>query len=74
MLDRILADRHYMLGDEVTLADIPAGTTLYRYFSLEIEHPLIPNVRAWYQRLQTRPAYRTHVMVPFDELYGRLDY
>jgi len=74
LLDRILANQHYLLGNEVTLADIPAGTTLYRYFSLEIEHPLIPNVRAWYQRLQTRPAYRTHVMVPFDELYGRLDY
>jgi glutathione S-transferase len=74
LLDRILADRHYLLGDALTLADIPAGTTLYRYFGLEIERPAVPNVAAWYNRLQARPAYRTHVMLPFGELRGRLAY
>jgi glutathione S-transferase len=34
----------------MSLADIPAGTTLYRYFELEIERPSIPNVEAWYKR------------------------
>jgi glutathione S-transferase len=58
----------------VTLADIPAGTALFRYFELEIERPFIPNVEAWYRRLQERTAYRENVMVPFDELRGRLDY
>ena len=32
-----------------------------------------PNVTAWYRRLQERPAYREHVMLPFAELSGRLD-
>jgi hypothetical protein len=36
--------------------------------------PPLPNVEAWYQRLQERPAYRKHVMIPFGELQGRLDY
>jgi glutathione S-transferase len=74
LLDRWLAGRAFMLGDQLTLADIPAGTHLYRYFNLEIERPRLPNVEAWYRRLQDRPAYRAHVMVPFEELRGRLDF
>jgi glutathione S-transferase len=74
MLDRQLADRNYMLGDALTLADIPIGTHLYRYFNIDIERPSMPNVEAWYRRLEARPAYRQHVAVPFQELYGRLDY
>ncbi len=74
LLDKFLADQPYLGGDALGLADIPAGTSLYRYFELEIERPPVPNVEAWYRRLQERPAYRAHVMVPFDELRGRLDY
>ena len=74
LIDGILADRPFMLGNELTLADIPIGTNLYRYFNLEIERPEIPHVEAWHERLQQRPGYRNHVMVPFQELYGRLDY
>ena len=70
----MLAHRPCLCGDALTLADIPAGTSLYRYFELDIERPSVPNVEAWYRRLADRPAYREHVMVPFDELRGRLDY
>ena len=71
LLDDQLAGRDFLLGDRMTLADIPAGTALYRYYELDIERPDLPNVEAWYRRLQDREAYRTHVMVPFHELYGR---
>jgi len=74
LLDRNLRNRAYMLGDALTLADIPIGTSLYRYFNLEIDRPSVPNVEAWYRRLQDRRPYRQHVMIPFRELYGRLDY
>ncbi len=74
LLDRVLADRPYLCGAELTLADIPAATCLYRYFEIDIARPSVPNVEAWYRRLQARPAYREHVMVPFGELYGRLAY
>ena len=57
LLDRILADRPFLCGDSLTLADIPAGTSLYRYFGIDIERPSVPNVEAWYRRLQERPAY-----------------
>jgi glutathione S-transferase len=73
-LDQSLAGRFYVLGDDLTLADIPLGTALYRYFSLDIERPRLPQVEAWYARLQQRPAYRANVMVPFEELRGRLAY
>lgn len=74
LLDARLANRPFLEGERLTLADIPAGTALYRYFSLDIARPEVPHVRAWYQRLQQRAPYREHVMVPFGELYGRLDY
>jgi glutathione S-transferase len=74
LLDDILGDRPFLCGNSLTLADIPAGTSLYRYFELEIDRPTVPNVEAWYRRLQQRPAYREHVMVPFGDLHCRLDY
>jgi glutathione S-transferase len=74
LLDRILATRPFLMGDELSLADIPTGTSLYRYFELDIERPELRHVTAWYKRLQLRPAYREHVMVPFADLRGRLEY
>jgi glutathione S-transferase len=74
LLDRLVKGRPFLLGDRLSLADIPIGTAFYRYFELGIECPELPNVTAWYQRLQQRPAYREHVMVPFAELRGRLQY
>jgi len=74
LLDMMLADRWFLCGDALSLADIPAGTSLFRYFGLDIERPSLPHVQAWYDRLQERQAYREHVMVPFGELRGRLDH
>jgi len=72
-LESVLANQSFLAGDQLTLADIPAGASLYRYFELDIERPNLPNVEAWYLRLQQRPAYREHVMIPFGELHGRLE-
>ena len=41
---------------------------------LQIERPEIPNVEKWYERLQERPGYREHVMIPFDDMRERLEY
>jgi glutathione S-transferase len=71
-LDRLLEGRPFLLRDALTLADITAGTSLYRYFELEIERPALPQVERWYRTLQQRAAYREHVMIPFEELRGRL--
>jgi len=74
LIDSILANRQFLLGEDLSLADIPIGTTLYRYFNIDIPRPELPNVERWYGALQVRPAYRTHVMVPFEELRGQLAY
>ena len=59
---------------EGSLADIAAGTHLYRYFELDIDRPSLPHVEDWYGRLRLRPAYTEHVMIPFGEMKGRLAY
>src|SRR5262249_8030179 len=73
LLDDVLAARPFLAGESFSLADIPAGTSLYRYFELDIERPGVANVSAWYARLRQRPAYREHVMIPFGDLRGRLE-
>lgn len=72
MLDQHLETQDFIAGDQLTMGDIPAGCTLYRYFNLDTPRTKLPNVEAWYARLQERPAYKEHVMVPFDDLKGRL--
>ncbi|HWX07882.1 MAG TPA: glutathione S-transferase [Bradyrhizobium sp.] len=71
-LERLLEDRPFLLGSAPTLADITTGVALYRYYELDIDRPSLPRVERWYQTLQQRAAYREHVMIPFEELRGRL--
>ena len=74
ILEEHLSRHSFLAGSRFTMGDIPAATTLYRYFEMGIPVPELPNVRAWYERLAERPAYREHVMIPFEELRGRLDF
>jgi len=47
MLNGILEDWPFLTGDSLSLADIAIGTSLYRYFELEIERPSLPNIEVW---------------------------
>lgn len=71
LLDAQLASRPFIVGDNLTLADIAAGATLHRYFGMGLRVPRPSNVERWYAQLQARPAYRQHIMTPFAELHGR---
>ena len=64
IVDAHLQGRDFMAGGQLTLADIPVGAMTYRWYDLEVEHPDYPNLRAWYDRLTQRPAFREHVMLP----------
>ena len=66
--EKQLANAPYLCGDDFTLADVQFGHLLYRYFDLEIERRERAGLRSYYERLVARPAYREHVMVPYDEL------
>jgi len=73
-LDAQLAERSYIAGDTLSLADIAAGGTLYRWFEMPIERPRLPRVEDWYARLRERPAYRKGICLPFDDLKGKLTF
>lgn len=73
-LNTQLSGKTYLCGETLTMADIVAGSTLYRYFEMQIERPQLGNVERFYETLEKRVAYRQAVMVPFDDLRGRLAY
>jgi glutathione S-transferase len=51
----------YVLGERFTIADIPVGLVVNRWFSLaEIVRPDFPALAAYYDLLTERPAFRTH--------------
>ncbi|MEI7873122.1 MAG: glutathione S-transferase family protein [Alphaproteobacteria bacterium] len=62
-LDAHLAERPYVAGSHFTMGDIPVGCFVYRWFALDIERPEFKNLKAWHERLATRPAYARHVMI-----------
>ena len=64
ILNNQLEGREFVLGDQPSLADIPVGCAVYRWSSMDIERPSLPNLEAWYARLSSRPAYAANVMLP----------
>jgi len=64
ILDRALAGQPWLSGESFGVADVPMGTYAHSFFTLEMERPDVPHVRAWYDRLRERPAYAETVMIP----------
>ena len=63
-----LARQRFLVGDDFSLADIQFGHVLFRYYDIRIDRKPPPNLSAYYARLKKRPAFREHVIVPYDEL------
>ena len=63
-VDQALVGRDYLGGDHFTMGDIAVGCWLHSWFALDLQRPHLPNLGVWYRRLQKRPAYTKHVMVP----------
>jgi len=64
ILDGRLAAHPYVTGDALTLADIAFGVHVHRWFSMPIARSDSPHLRAWYERLLARPAYKMHCAAP----------
>jgi glutathione S-transferase len=65
MIDAKLSDHAHIAGDDFTLCDIPWGVHAHRWFGMDYQgltRPEMPALRAWYDRLCERPAYRQHVV------------
>jgi glutathione S-transferase len=67
-----LSELPFLAGEHLTLADIQFGHVLFRYFDIAIERAPRPSLRRYYEALTTRPAFREHVMVSYEELRDRL--
>ena len=61
ILDTQLARQPFIAGDNLTMADIPFCYLINRWYNLPLEHRGLINVRAWYDRLCERPAFRRNV-------------
>ncbi|MFZ4809503.1 MAG: glutathione S-transferase family protein [Hyphomicrobiaceae bacterium] len=68
ILDKHLADRQFIVGDRLSMADIGVGALMYRYYNLEIARTRLAHLEAWYQRLTDRKAYQDHVMIDFEAM------
>lgn len=60
ILDDVLSSQAYVAGDDFTLADIPIGLSVNRWFMTPMDKPAFPAVSAYYDRLSQRPAFLTH--------------
>ena len=63
ILDHHLSDSAFVGGKSLSIADIPVGIMVYRWFTLDIERMELPSLHRWYQRLTDRPAYKNTVMI-----------
>jgi glutathione S-transferase len=66
MLDSHLAQRRFMAGDRLTMADIPVACEMHRWWGLPLQHPDHPNLRRWHDRIRHLPAARGILDLPLS--------
>ncbi len=64
VLEQGLAGKQYVAGDRFTMGDIPVGVYVYRWYALDVTKTPMPNIEAYRKRLEARPAYQKHIMMP----------
>ena len=67
IVDRQLATRRFIEGDEFTLADIALGAYARRWLGVEgITRPALTNVERWFARFSSRPGFVQYVAAPMS--------
>ncbi len=66
VLDAQLATNAYVAGDALTMADIPAGASAWRWYAMPIAHESHPNIERWLDALKGRPGFARHVDLPLS--------
>lgn len=74
IMEERLGQVPYLAGQRLTYADIVAGASMYRWMTMPIDRPAMPNLEAWYGRLNEREAFRKAIRVSYEELVGRLSF
>lgn len=57
---QLAAHGPFLMGDLFTIADIPAGLVVNRWYTLPFDKPQLPAVARYYDRLAERLPYCTH--------------
>jgi glutathione S-transferase len=58
--DHLAKSGPHVMGAAFTIADIPIGLIVNRWFSIDFPKPELPSVAAYYDGLAERPPYREH--------------
>ena len=58
LLETHLSKNAFIVGDQFSMADIPVGCEIHRWFNLPIQRPPLPNLERWYQALCERTGAR----------------
>ncbi|MBG7024110.1 glutathione S-transferase [Pseudomonas aeruginosa] len=57
---QLLRTDAYVAGETFSLADIAIGLSVNRWYETPFEHPSLPAVHAYYERLGARPGFLAH--------------
>ena len=67
IVDRQLATRRFIEGDQFTLADIAIGAFARRWLGVEgIVRPELPELNRWFEQLSARPGFIQFVAPPMS--------
>ena len=62
ILEDRLQGREYIVGDDLTMADIPVAIQCYRWLTLIDDRPSMPALEAWYERCSKRDGFQQHIL------------
>jgi glutathione S-transferase len=66
IVEERLADRPYLAGDALTLADVCVGIWAHRWHLYPIERPSLPRLKAYHERLGESRGFRAHIAGPIS--------
>ena len=66
LVDEHLKEHDFLCGQQLTMADIPLGAAVWRWYNMAIERPRLQRVEAWHERLKGRPGFQKYVMQPLS--------
>jgi len=66
VLDAHLGERAFMLGDNLTMADIPLGCEVHRWYGLPQDRPALANVDRWFAAISARPGVKGVFDIPLS--------
>ena len=64
VLDKRLSDHHWIVGDQITIADFATWPWISRFEWQQIEMSEFPNVQRWYTEMANRPGVQRGYDVP----------